>query len=599
MTTQQSRTAARSGIARRLGLGFLGVIVIFVAVIGFFYFTFLGMLGDNRESKRTFRIMLSVSAVEETLASIDSAQRGYIATRKQSYLAPYESAVETLKKQFGDLGALVKSDKEQAGRLAGIEDTASQWQMEFLKPLLSIARSGQTVPASLFDEGAHYTDAMRTSLAQMRTTEDSVLATREQQSAASTQLAQMVLFGGTAVAIVLALLIALFMGRSIGRPMMSLAELSSRIAEGDLTVEPQRNRGAGELAVLADSFGAMRSSLRGILEVMSGIGRRSGEIGDRLAANTSQNSSALEQLSASLTNVHRRFTGLDGDLQRARRATADMQSFLSQVLELISAEGASVEESSAAVEELVASINHIAEVAQDKRRAADDLAGMARRSEEQTQELSDAMAAISSSADLIGELSGVINELADQTNLLAMNAAIEAAHAGEHGKGFAVVADEIRRLAETTGTNARDITASLKEIVSQIEAASRATTATGSSMKALAGGVKTVSEAMDEMTAGLGEMDAGTSEIRTALRQLVDRTEAVRSSGLQMNDRIGGLESSVRDIARFSQEGTQALGESVAAMSQMLQSVTEMRELGSSNSENIQLLENELDRFHL
>ncbi|HUX11918.1 MAG TPA: methyl-accepting chemotaxis protein [Spirochaetia bacterium] len=593
------RRDATHGIARKIIGGFFGVIIVFVAVIAFFYLAFLTMLNDNRDSTQTFRVMLSASAIEETLAAMNADQRGYIATGKQSYLAPYESAIASLRTQISSLGGLTRAEPEQEKRTAALGEISSQWTQEFLNPLLSLARSGQAVPAAFFDQGTQYVDRMTGLLSQIRSAEEATLGTREKQSAASTRLATFVLWGGTAGAIILALLIALLMARSISRPLVRLASLSTRIAAGDLTVETPDQDGKDEIAILARTFGSMRSSLRNILEVLSGIGSRSGEIGERLAANTAQNSSALEQLSASLTTVHRRFTGLDSDLQRAGGAVREIQRFLTQVIELIAAEGASVAQSSAAVEELVASIGHIAGVAVEKRRAADDLVAMARRSEEETQELTDAMSAISSSADVIGELSSVIKELAEQTNLLAMNAAIEAAHAGDHGKGFAVVADEIRRLAETTGTSALDIAVSLKDILVQIDNASRATSATGNSMKTLAGGVKTVSEVMGEMTEGLGEMDAGTTEIRAALQELVVRTEAVRTSGSQMTERIEGLESSVLDIARFSQEGTQALGESVTAMSQMLASVAEMRDLGDNNSQTIRRLEEEIGRFRI
>ena len=135
---------------------------------------------------------------------------------------------------------------------------------------------------------------------------------------------------------------------------------------------------------------------------------------------------------------------------------------------------------------------------------------------------------INANADMIQELIQVINNVADQTNILAMNAAIEAAHAGEAGKGFAVVADEIRKLAETTGENARNISSNLNEIIANIKGTASLTEETGRSITEMTGGIEDVADSMKEMTGGLKEITTGTAEVTEALDMMISITEEVR-----------------------------------------------------------------------
>ena len=145
------------------------------------------------------------------------------------------------------------------------------------------------------------------------------------------------------------------------------------------------------------------------------------------------------------------------------------------------------------------------------------------------------MEGIANSVTTVTDLITVIDDVAEKTNMLAMNAAIEAAHAGEQGKGFSVVADEIRALAETTAQNAKEVGENLTSMVSEIESSRKLTVKTGPIDHGADRRIKEVSDSLSEITGGLSEMSSGTTEITSALAQLITITQEVK--GKLQNDR--------------------------------------------------------------
>jgi methyl-accepting chemotaxis protein len=152
----------------------------------------------------------------------------------------------------------------------------------------------------------------------------------------------------------------------------------------------------------------------------------------------------------------------------------------------------------------------------------------------------------------------VISNIAANTNLLSMNAAIEAAHAGDAGRGFAVVAGEIRRLSETTRENSRNIAVTLTGIIVGIKTTTSRSFATDALISAMAEEINDFAGTMTELINSLGELAIGSREITTALIQLREHAEAIKTGYHGMMDKTHALETSMQMISKLSETGEAA-----------------------------------------
>jgi methyl-accepting chemotaxis protein len=162
----------------------------------------------------------------------------------------------------------------------------------------------------------------------------------------------------------------------------------------------------------------------------------------------------------------------------------------------------------------------------------------------------EAVEIISKGVEGVGSTIKVIGGIAANTNLLSMNAAIEAAHAGDAGNGFAVVAGEIRRLSETTRENSRNIAHTLTGIVDGIKTTTVRSSATDALISTMAEEINGFAGTMTELINSLGELSIGSGEIITALVQLREHAEAIKTGYHDMMSKTQDLEESMQLIAQ-------------------------------------------------
>jgi len=225
---------------------------------------------------------------------------------------------------------------------------------------------------------------------------------------------------------------------------------------------------------------------------------------------------------------------------------------VNQLSESITSQTLSVEESSKKTELMVDSLKTTSEVSRNKQTAIKKLIENASRGQESMRETIQSVQGISQSVDGIASAIKIISAIAANTNLLSMNAAIEAAHAGEAGKGFAVVANEIRHLSESTRENSRNISQTLKSIIDGIAITSKRSGETDSRINEMSKMIDDFAETMSNLITTFNDLSAESNEITAALDGLKEQNKEVKISYDQMQSVIKRLRDAMHELAALS-----------------------------------------------
>jgi methyl-accepting chemotaxis protein len=192
-----------------------------------------------------------------------------------------------------------------------------------------------------------------------------------------------------------------------------------------------------------------------------------------------------------------------------------------------------------------------------------------------------------------------MENIASQTNLLSMNAAIEAAHAGEAGKGFAVVADEIRKLAESSGEQSKTISAVLKKIADSIGVITNSTDAVLSKFEAIDSGVKTVSQQEEIIRKAMEEQGVGSQQILEAVSRLTEISGQVKLESEAMSTGSGEVLNTSKTLEAITEELSNGMKEMDVGADQINIAVTRVNEISVDNKNDIDELIDEVNKFKI
>jgi len=410
------------------------------------------------------------------------------------------------------------------------------------------------------------------------------------------EIKQQSIIGG--ISIIFGIALALFFMRMIFTPINNINVILKEISlgEGDLTKRINIHRN-DEIQELATYFNMTLDKIRNLIIIIKGETGNLHKIGGNLASNMQETAGTIHHITAHIDAIKQKITSQSASVSQTGATMNNVTANIDKLDKNVEAQTESVSKSSSAIEEMLASIDSVTQTLGRNAQSVQELIKVSDHGRTSLQKVTQDIQEIANESEGLMQINSVMENISSQTNLLSMNAAIEAAHAGEAGKGFAVVAGEIRKLAESAAQQSKTISDVLKKIKKSIDTITGSTNTALDNFKVVDEQVRAVSEQETNIYTAMEEQGRGSKQIHEAISKLKDLTQMVKNGSTEMLDGSKEVIMESRNLETVTVEISTGMNEIVNGAEKINSSVSQVEEISKTNKDSIDTLFSAVSKF--